>query len=178
RARAVRLTSPVTRRMLRKGNIGGGRVREQSMTSSRVALAADDPRLAGSIQTHLKKSLGEGPVGTTLAAVRSHLTHSTDGLLLLGATSPVEAEQVLRLVQEIYLQKWPPTLLVIEASPPGPGRGLAGLDPYVAGRLRWPDDADALAEAVRQRRGHGRPFALPAAGLRPVIRPRPPRPHP
>jgi DNA-binding NtrC family response regulator len=139
------------------------------MISSRVALAADDPRLAGSIQAHLKKTLGEGPLGTTLAAVRVHLTHGTDGLLLLGATSPVEAEQVLRLVQEIYLQKLPPTLLVVEASPPGPGRGLSGLDPYVAARLRWPDDAERLADAVRQRRGHGRPFAAPAEGLEATI---------
>src|SRR5262249_53463180 len=132
--------------------------------TSRVALAADDARLAGSIQAHLKRALGESGFSSTLAGGRSHIGHCTDGLLLLAATSPVEAEQVLRLVQEIYLQKLPPVLLVIEASPPGPGRGLSGLDPYVAARLRWPEDAQALVEAVRQRRGHGRPFTLQGVG--------------
>jgi DNA-binding NtrC family response regulator len=139
------------------------------MTSSRVAIAADDPRLAGGIQAHLKKALGEAGFGTTLAGVRAHLTRASDGLLLLAASSPVEAEQVLRLVQEIYLQKLPPVILVLEAGPPGPGRGLSGLDPYVAARLRWPDEADRLVEGVRQRRGHGRPFVAPGDGIEETI---------
>src|SRR5262245_51455014 len=97
----------------------------EKLMTSRVALAADDQRLAGSIQAHLRRALGDGGFASTLPGVRAHVTHCTDGLLLLAATSPVEAEQVLRLVQEIYLQKLPPILLVLEASPPGPGRGLS-----------------------------------------------------
>jgi DNA-binding NtrC family response regulator len=129
------------------------------MTASRLALVADDPRLASSIQTHLQKIFDREVFCSGLDALRAHLTRDSDGLLLLVAASPVESERVLRLVQEIYLQKLPPVLMIIEAGASGPGRGLASLDPYVAARLRWPEDASRLATLLRDRL-HG-----PVAGV-------------
>lgn len=121
------------------------------MTVSRLALVADDPRLASTIQTHLQKAFGH-PVPTHgLDAVRGHITRDSDGILLLAAATPVESERVLRLVQEIYLQKLPPVLMIVEAGTPAPGRGLSGLDPYVACRLRWPDEAPRLTQLLRDR---------------------------
>src|SRR3954470_6789062 len=111
------------------------------MTRSRLALVADDPRLAGAIQTHLQRALGWQPPACGLDAIRAHVTRDSDGILLLAAASPVESERVMRLVQEIYLQKLPPVLMIVEAGTPAPGRGLSGLDPYVACRLRWPEDS-------------------------------------
>src|SRR5439155_25305009 len=103
-------------------------------------------------------------------AIRDHLRHDIDGLIVLAATSAADAEQILRLVQEIYLQKLPTVLLVVEAADAGSGTAdtvlspeylapdpcsvrpassyLACLDPYVAGRLHWPADAGLLAEIV------------------------------
>src|SRR5437868_5557318 len=119
------------------------------MTPSRLALVADDARLAGTLQTHLQRAFGQAFVHWGLEAVRGHITRESDGLLLLAASSPVESERVLRLVQEIYLQKLPPVLLLVEVGTPAPGRGLARLDPYVAGRLRWPDEASRLTHLLR-----------------------------
>jgi DNA-binding NtrC family response regulator len=128
------------------------------MSGSRLALVADDPRLAGAIQTHLKKALGQCVFHCKFDAIRQHLGADTDGLLLLAASSTAEAEQVLALVQEIYIQKLPPILLILEAESAADRRNLLGLDPYVAGRLHWPADASELVEQVRQRLGRGHPF--------------------
>jgi DNA-binding NtrC family response regulator len=123
------------------------------MTSSRLALVADDARLASTIQTHLKRAFGREVFHVGLEAMRAQLCRDGARLLLLAASSPVESERVLRLVQEIYLQKLPPVILVLEAGTPAPGRGLVGLDPYVAGRLRWPEDGGRLLSLLRDRIG-------------------------
>src|SRR5262245_29984898 len=121
------------------------------MTASRLALVADDPRLAAQIQAAIEKSFGRRVTQTSLDAVRAHLTRDDRVLLLLAAGSPVESARAMRLVQEIYLQKLPALLVVLEAGTPAPGRGLASLDPFLAARLRWPDDAGALAEFLGER---------------------------
>lgn len=121
------------------------------MTASRLALVADDQRLASQIQACLRKAFGRAAPHAGLDGIRARLTREDSVLLMLAAASPVESERVLRLVQEIYLQKLPAAMVLVEAGTPGPGRGLAHLDPYVAGRLRWPDDADRLVEALRER---------------------------
>jgi DNA-binding NtrC family response regulator len=140
------------------------------MTVSRLALVADDQRLASTIHTHLHKALGR-PVGQhAMEAIRAHLTRDSEGLLLLLAASPVEAERVLRLVQEIYIQKLPPVLILLEAGAAGPGRGLASLDPYVASRLRWPEDAGLLVNLLRDRlSGPPAPFESSDEGVEDVI---------
>ena len=121
------------------------------MTAGRLALIADDARLLASIQAQLEKAFGRAVPQFGMEAVRSRMPTEPGFLMLLAASSPVESERVLRLVQEIYLQKLPPVLVILEAGTPAPGRGLAGLDPYVAARLRWPDDADQLVQLLRSR---------------------------
>jgi two-component system, NtrC family, response regulator HydG len=140
------------------------------MTAGRLALVADDVRLIASIQAQLEKAFGRGVPQFGLEAVRSQMPGEAGVLMLLAAGSPVESERVLRLVQEIYLQKLPPVLVILEAGTPGPGRGLAGLDPYVAGRLRWPDQAGQLVQLLRDRLA-GRPdlFDAPHEILEDVI---------
>src|SRR5262249_55137201 len=90
-------------------------------------------------------------------------------ILLLAAASPVESERVLRLVQEIYLQKLPPVLMIVEAGTPAPGRGLVGLDPYVACRLRWPDEASQLTQLLRGRLADRPDVASPTESVEDVI---------
>src|SRR5262245_49259268 len=121
------------------------------MTVSRLALVADDARLATTTQSHVQRSFGRLIPHRGLDAIRSLVTRESDGILLLAAATPVESERVLRLVQEIYLQKLPPVLMIVEAGTPAPGRGLSTLDPYVACRLRWPDEASRLTHLLRDR---------------------------
>jgi transcriptional regulator with PAS, ATPase and Fis domain len=122
------------------------------MIASRLILVADDARLIGSIQAQIKKAFGKEISHLGLDAIRGRLTNQTNVLLLLAAGSPVDSDRILRLVQEIYLQKLPPVLVILEAGTPGPGRGLAGLDPYVAYRLRWPEQAGCLMQFLADRR--------------------------
>ena len=140
------------------------------MTSSRLALLADDQRLASTIQTHLQRAFGRPICQYGLEEARARVTRDSDGLLLLLASSPVESERVLRLVQEIYLQKLPPVLILIEAGASGPGRGLSALDPYVASRLRWPEEDGLLLPLLRERlSGPPRPFETDGEAVEDLI---------
>jgi two-component system, NtrC family, response regulator HydG len=126
------------------------------MTGCRLALVAADQRLAGAIQAHLKKALGHGAFQCTFESIRTHLNRDTDCLLLLATGTPAESEQVLRLVQEIYLQRLPPIIMIAESETLPPVREARSLDHYVARRLRWPDEAQLLVTLVRERLGRVR----------------------
>jgi two-component system response regulator HydG len=133
-----------------------GRRRRAAMSGNRLALVAEDQRCASAIQAHLQHTLGQSPLLCRFDTIRDHLGRDTDGLLLLAAVTPGDADAVLRLVQEIYLQKLPPVILLIEVDCAG-GGPYAVLEPYVAERLRWPDEAEHLSSWVsaRLRRVHG-----------------------
>jgi transcriptional regulator with PAS, ATPase and Fis domain len=121
------------------------------MPLSRLALVADDGRLASQIQGHLKATLGREIAHAGTEAIRGQLTRAGGGLLLLAAGSVVESERALRLVQEIALQRLPCSLVLLEAGAPGPGRGLGALAPYLMHRLRWPDEATRITALLRDR---------------------------
>src|SRR5258708_3062004 len=100
-----------------EGGVRGRPVRSigrDVMLGSRLALVADDQRLANAIQAHLKKSLGQVAFACTLDTVHAHLHRETAALLVLAAASRSESEKVLRLVQEIYIQKLPPIIMIVE----------------------------------------------------------------
>jgi two-component system, NtrC family, response regulator HydG len=130
------------------------------MSGNRLALVSDDPRLAGDIQAHLKKALGQAVFHCSLDAIHHHLSRDSEGLLLLATAAPGESERVSRLVQEIYLQKLPPIIMIVEDEVLA-GTGLAALEPYVARRLRWPVDAGLLTTLIRERLGRVRDFVGP-----------------
>ncbi len=125
------------------------------MSSSRVALVTDDQNLAGTIQTHLKKNLGQQVFQCNYASVRTHLGQETDGLLLLAASSEIDSLQILRLVREIYIRKLPPIILIVSGES---ARPMIELDQYVAHFIRWPHDAAQLTKAIRERVGRVRDF--------------------
>ena len=108
------------------------------MTGSRLALVADDQRLAGATQTVLKKALGHPVFQCTFGAIRTYLSRDTDGGLLLAVNSAADAQQALLLVQEIYLQKMPSIIFLLEGPELLPGTDLRRLGSYVAGRFSWP----------------------------------------
>src|SRR5687768_15710394 len=101
------------------------------MTGSRLALVADDPRMGGSIQAHLAKACGQEVILWTPGTARTHIVRDEEGLLVLAAGTSTEAEQVLRLVQEICLQKLPLLLLLVETGEVARERSLARLDPQL-----------------------------------------------
>jgi DNA-binding NtrC family response regulator len=130
------------------------------MSSSRVALVSDDPRLAGAIQTHLKKAFGQNVFQCKFEAIRTHIGQETDGLLLLAAASAAESEQILRLVREIYIRKLPPIIMIVAGEESG---DLGHLQHYVAQCLHWPHDAAKLTNLIRERVGRVHDFLATGA---------------
>jgi DNA-binding NtrC family response regulator len=127
------------------------------MSGSRLALVAEDQGLAGAVQSQLKKALGQPAFQCRFDSIRNHLGRDTDGLLLLAAAAPADAEPVLRLIQEISLQRLPPAVVIVEGERAACPT-LTALDPYVVRRLGWPRDAAELVHLARDRAGRGREF--------------------
>ena len=116
-----------------------------------VALVADDLSLGIGIQAKLRDTLGQPPLEWSYEAARSRIGPDTGGLLVLAASSITESEQLFRLVQQITLQQWPLSVLVVEANEAIRDRRLSVLDQYVAGRFPWPDDAAGFVAQVAER---------------------------
>src|SRR5262245_42493506 len=83
--------------------------RDSKTAGSRLALVADDRQLARSIQEHLERHLGEPAFHCAFEAIREYLARDTDGLLLAAAGSPANCKAVCWLVQDVCLQKLPPS---------------------------------------------------------------------
>jgi transcriptional regulator with PAS, ATPase and Fis domain len=123
-----------------------------------VALVSDNQELTEQVQDYLKKQLGWPAFECGFDAIRNHLTHDSDGLLVLGlVTSPDQAE-ARRLVQEVSLQKLPAMVVLLDAR--GESSRLEVLDPYVSRRLFWPSEAAQLTPLVREF-GTAREFTSP-----------------
>jgi DNA-binding NtrC family response regulator len=120
------------------------------MTPFRLALVADDTRLAGTILAHIRRCTGLALPHCGLDDARRYLVPDMEGLIILAAGAPADADRVARLVHEARLQKLPTSLTLLEAAPSAPGRGLAGLGPHLSHRLRWPDDAERLVSLLRE----------------------------
>jgi DNA-binding NtrC family response regulator len=123
-----------------------------------LALVAQDEALVDAIQSYFKTTLGQLPFTCSFAAIRERLGHDTDGLLLLATDQPADSDEVLRLVQEISLRQLPPMVVVIESPGAYEHHDLSVLDPYIARRLRWPEDQAVLEMLVKQNPGRGRNF--------------------
>jgi transcriptional regulator with PAS, ATPase and Fis domain len=129
------------------------------MSASRLALVADDPRLANALNNHLTKGLDRPPLVKQFAEIRPYLGPDTDGVLVLAIATPADAREARRLVQEIALQKWPavPFLAVTETALRAPE--LSDLPVHSARQLRWPEESSLLLPLAKERLGRGQPFA-------------------
>src|SRR5262245_872609 len=131
-----------------KGELApGDSIREIPMSSCHFAVVADDHRLGRSIQAQVQKHLARPASVHGFASVRQHLGPDARALLVCAASGAADAEQAVRLVQDVRLQQWPATILVAEAGGAG-GAALGRLDPFVDCRLRWPDEAPLLADLL------------------------------
>ena len=133
------------------------------MTGSRLAVIADDARLASAVASQLKKGTGQPPFLASYAGIREHLGPDTDGVLVLAAVSAADAREILHLIQDVALRKWPVSLLVAAGMEAAGRKELALADGYVVRQLRWPEDGALLAGLARERLGRGRGFG-PAEG--------------
>lgn len=117
------------------------------MADPRVVLAADEPAITQQVQTHLREHAGQVAVADSYAVVAEHLTHDSDGLLLLGVSNAAEHVRARQLVQQIVLQRWPASIVLLDAL--GNASQIADLDRHVSRRLRWADDAALLTSIVK-----------------------------
>lgn len=125
------------------------------MAGSRVALVAEDQELARSVQAHLESTLGRPALLCSFARIGEYLDRDADGLLLVGIANSRDSAAAIRLVQDIALQKLPPTIVLLDAEQAADAP-LSVLDRYVSRRLLWPQEAEALTPVVRERtRGCG-----------------------
>ena len=107
------------------------------MPSTRFALVAADQLSAQSVQ------------------VGSHLSSKDNGILLVLVSKPLDLTQAIHLIQEVRLMQWPCRIILLETHASGI-RDPSFLDPYVAGRVRWPDQANRLASLLKERVGRNR----------------------
>jgi two-component system, NtrC family, response regulator HydG len=129
------------------------------MANSPVALAIADPRLAGPVSNQLKKLLGQPLLVSSFGEVRDLLGPDTDGVLILAAFSPTEAEEAVRLVREVLLRQLPPSLFLLTGGETAAGaKGLASLEGRPVRHLSWPDDVELLAGLAKERLARSRPF--------------------
>jgi two-component system, NtrC family, response regulator HydG len=128
------------------------------MAGSCLTVATDDTRLAGAIGSHLQETLGQTAFICKFASVRERLGPDTDSVLVLAAASADDAKQALRVVQEIALQEFPTTILVLASDAAARCKNLAILEPHIARMLHWPEQASLLADLIKDHLGASHPF--------------------
>ena len=131
------------------------------MLGTRLLLFGNHASFGPALQACLEKPLGHVPPLCTVEAIRARLGPENGSALVLAAASKSDVEEVVSLVQEVRLHQWRPTVVIVESAPDLVADELAILDPYVAARFRWPAEAPALQNLVRDALGRQRRTALP-----------------
>jgi DNA-binding NtrC family response regulator len=133
------------------------------MSNHRLALVADDQSFAQSIQKYLQESLGQSAFASSFETFREHVNSKDAGILILAAARPADLTPAIRLVQEVRLMQWPSRIVFLHSPAATTARDLSFLDPYVAGRLEWPNQASCLDAVLRERIGRTRKFGRTAS---------------
>jgi DNA-binding NtrC family response regulator len=123
------------------------------MTGKRLALVADDPRLVQSVQTCLREALGRTVFVCRTDAIQELLCPLREGPLLAALPSAAGPEALLRLVQALSLQRFPPPIVLLDGLQESFERVRDVLNPHVAHLLAWPTDAATLVRLVREQGG-------------------------
>lgn len=129
----------------------------------RLALAANDPRLALAVQTRLREAIQLNAPTVRFEEVPNLLTPEIDGDLVLIAEDPADALGVETVIREAKIQQFPVNLSVIESDAVHAMGCFDHLTPYLAGRWVWPHHAKEFAAWARRGFEVGTPFADPAA---------------
>jgi DNA-binding NtrC family response regulator len=121
------------------------------MEISSLALAANDQPFADKLLAHLERQCGRNASLLPLHSLTEQLIPGKPAILVLAISSGADAELAESAVQWISLQKWPLAPIVVESEAGSPSRDMAHLDPFIDRRFRWPGQAGALRELVRER---------------------------
>src|SRR5262249_7053438 len=149
-------------------SVAGGSVRSPMVLGSQLILVADDRHLAHSIRDRIRAELCQPPLLSPFHAAHDYIGPSFSGPVVCAACSAEDVDQTARLVREIRLRQWPATVLLVEAGPMAGNPVLASLDPYIACRLHWPDQAGTLLGVIQFNAPDNPPPFLPnACGVRP-----------
>jgi DNA-binding NtrC family response regulator len=125
------------------------------MSGTRLAIAADEPQLAGAVANQLRR-LGQPVLACSFSSIAAHLGPEADGVLLIGAASLADVPAVVRLVQDVQLQNWPTALALVTTEAVAHCPELDALRPYVTRSFRWPGDAALVPGFAQHYLGRGR----------------------
>src|SRR5262245_24375431 len=115
------------------------------MSGSQLVLFAPTPDFRQDIAAHLPQQLGQPLLLPSLDAVHRCLDPQRVGVVVCAVASAGEANEAVALVRELRLRDWVQEVVLVEAAEVAASGLLACLDPYTAGRLRWPEQAPLLA---------------------------------
>ena len=88
----------------------------------RLLVVSSDHRFSQLVQTHIHKTfLLTAPV-VRYDDVPGLLSRETDGLLILLASVPEDAERIETLIRDVRIQDFPPRLAILEMSEFRPAR--------------------------------------------------------
>jgi DNA-binding NtrC family response regulator len=131
-----------------------------------VALIDGTDRLVPIVQSYLRDHLDSDLARLDFETAPDLLTWDNDGLILVALHSDTDVRQLRQLVQDISLRQLPVVVAVIETADflsrygVFPEKGLlAALTPYLAARLRWPEEAEHLIRLVEDFVDCSCPFA-------------------
>jgi DNA-binding NtrC family response regulator len=120
------------------------------MSNSRIALVIADQHLAHSIEDYFRDSLDQSVCLSSFETVRENLNSPDGGTLVLATAKPTDVAPAIHLIQEIRLLEWPCRIVLLQTKAASEVRDLSFLDPQLAGRLRWPEEARRLGDLVKE----------------------------
>jgi transcriptional regulator with PAS, ATPase and Fis domain len=127
------------------------------MSSSRLAVVAEEPQLGEALQAQLRQNFGHSPLLHSFDSIRPNLDPSAGAVLVCAPACAEEVNEAVQLVQDVRLRQWPVAVILVESEGLAEEAGrLARLEPYTAGRVRWPQQAGLLRGLI-QRTGKAGP---------------------
>lgn len=128
----------------------------------RMLLVGTDNAFAQVVQTHLYKTFLLNAPQVRFDELPRVVRRDTDGVLLLLAADPHDADRIDTAVRELRLQHLPPRLAVLAAEGFPAARRLDPLSTFLEANLVWPGHTRELNTWVRRAVTHGPPFPDPA----------------
>lgn len=129
------------------------------LAANRILLVGNDPALVHTAQGLLRRAADRPALTCRFGAVHDHVGPRTDGVVVLLAGQPADAEAARFAAQELQLMSRPVKLVLMASAAAG------DLGPWADGlsaRLPWPDANADLVEVLRPLAGTGVGFHDPA----------------
>ncbi len=116
----------------------------------RVLLVGSDVPFAQTVQTHLHKTFLLNAPLVRYDDLHKVVRRDTDGVLLLLASDPHDADRIDSAVRELRLQQLPPRLAVLASETFPAARKLEPLGTFLEANLAWPGHSRELNTWIRR----------------------------